>query len=102
MMIKHLKPLALLVIALQGALVLPASAQQSQPIGTANTIGTVSNFNGANASSSNGANASSSANSRPVILLPNGTRRSTSISTVTVCDDFSGAFPDEIDVCSLK
>jgi hypothetical protein len=101
-MIRHLKPSALLAIALQGALVLPASSQQIQPIGTANAIGTVSNFNGTNASSSNAANVSSSSNSRPVILLPNGTRRSTSISTVTVCDDFSGSFPDEVDVCRLK
>jgi hypothetical protein len=97
---KHLKLSALLVIALQVALLLPASAQQSQPIGTANAIGTVSNFN-ANASSSNATNTFSSS-SRPVILLPNGTRSSTSISTVTVCDNFSGSFPDEVDVCSLK
>jgi hypothetical protein len=99
---KHLKLPTLLVIAVQVAFLLPASAQQSQPIGTANTIGTVSNFNGTNASSSSNATNTFSSNSRPVILLPNGTRRSTSVSTVTVCDNFSGGFPDEVDVCSLK
>jgi hypothetical protein len=100
-MTRHPKLLALLVIALQVALLLPASSQQSQPIGTANTIGTVSNFNGTSASSTNATNSFSST-SRPVVLLPNGSRRSTSISTITVCDDSSGSFPNEVDVCSTK
>ena len=36
-------------------------------------------------------------------LGPNGTRRSTSVSTVTVCDftDFTGSFTDLDDICNL-
>ena len=94
-----------LVIVLQVGFPPPASSQSSQPIGPAtSTIGTVSNFN--STFSSNGTTTSSTSNSRPtnVILLPTGARRSTSISTITVCDftDLSGSFPDVVDVCSLK
>jgi hypothetical protein len=37
-------------------------------------------------------------------LLPSGARRSTTSSTVTVCDynDATGAFPDLVDVCRLR
>jgi len=101
-MFRQLKPSALLIVVLEMIWTPVAFAQQSQPIGTANAIGTVSNSNGAATTSSSASATFSSSSSRPVLLLPNGTRTTTSNSTVTVCDDFGHSFPDEVDVCSLR
>jgi hypothetical protein len=89
---------------LQAGVTLPALAQQSAPIGTANTIGSVSNSNAGSTANGTGAASAASAGPTRVLLLPNGTRRTPSISTVTVCDftDFTGAFPDVVDVCRLR
>jgi hypothetical protein len=83
----------------------PISAQQAQPIGTASNIGSVANSNAtASSSSTAGSGGSGASGSSRVILLPNGARRSTTSSTVTVCDynDATGAFPDLVDVCRLR
>jgi hypothetical protein len=101
---KNLNLLLPLVVVLQLGFLVPASSQQAQPIGTANTIGTVSNSNSIGSTSSPSNATNSGSGSTKIILLPNGTRRSTSVSTLTVCDftDFTGAFPDVVDVCRLK
>ena len=101
-MFTQLKRAALFAIALQMIWAPVALAQQAQPIGTANTIGTVSNSNGTTTTPSSASTTISSSTSRPVLLLPNGTRTTTSNSTITVCDDFSHSFPEEVDVCSLR
>src|SRR5260370_42637650 len=100
---KNLKLFSSLIMAAQVGFLLPASAQQGQPLGTANAIGTVSNSNATATSSFNGTPSSSSgSSSTKVILLPNGRRVSTSNSTIVVCDDPGAPFPVEVDVCSLR
>ena len=97
--------LVLLIMGLQVGLSLPAFSQSNQPIGSSNAVGSVSNSNAnSNTFSSSGTSSSSSSSSSSgtVILLPNGTRASPSISTITVCDDVAHSFPNEIDLCSLK
>jgi hypothetical protein len=102
-MAKNLKLLLSLVMACQVGTVLPASSQSNQPIGTANTVGSVSNSNANITSSSNAAQSSSSSpSSSPVILLPRGGTATTSNSTIVVCDDPGAPFPNIVDVCSLK
>jgi hypothetical protein len=102
-MAKNLKLLLSLVMACQVGMVLPASSQSNPPIGTANTVGSVSNFNANNLSSSNAAQSSSSSpSSSPGILLPRGGTATTSNSTIVVCDDPGAPFPNVVDVCSLK
>jgi hypothetical protein len=104
---KNLRALPLAVM-LQAVLAIPAFSQSNQPIGSANTVGSVSNFNANtgtnNAFTTNGTSPTSSPSLSPgtVILLPNGTRVSPSISTITVCDDITGILPNEIDVCRLR
>jgi hypothetical protein len=100
---RYTKPLLVLMSVIGGGVVLPASAQQNQPIGTANAIGSVANSNTTTSSSSNGAQTSSAVSrSSPGILLPSGGRVSTSNSTIVVCDDPGAPFPDVVDVCSLR
>jgi len=102
-MTRHLKALLVAVTAVQAGWLLPASAQSMQPIGTANTIGSVANTNssgGPSASSSGTSNFTSTA--PPPVLRPNGSRVTPSNSTVTVCDNVSGNFPEEIDVCAPR
>jgi hypothetical protein len=95
--------LLLSLLAFQAGMVLPASSQQNQPIGTANAIGSVSNTNAAvTPSSSTAQSASPGSRSSPGILLPNGGRATTSNSTIVVCDDPGAPFPDQVDVCSLR
>src|SRR5260370_31713225 len=102
-MTKNMKLLLPLVMVLQAGLPLTSSCKSNQPIGSSNAIGSVSNSNVNLNSLSNGTSTSSSnSNSTNIILLPNGTRRSTSISTITVCDDFGGIFQNEVDVCSFR
>jgi hypothetical protein len=103
-MAKNLKLLLSLVTACQVGMVLPASSQSNQPIGTANTVGSVANSNvNINSSTSNGAQSSSSSpSSSRIILLPSGGTATTSNSTIVVCDDPGAPFPNEVDVCSLK
>jgi hypothetical protein len=101
-MCTQLKLAAIFIAAVAMVWAPAAFAQQSQPIGTANAIGTVSNSNGATTTSSGVTSTLSSSSSRPVLLLPNGTRTTTSNFTITVCDDFSHSFPEEVDVCSLR
>ena len=97
------KLLAWLVLACQPAVTVPAFTQQNQPIGTANTIGSVSNANSTIGSSSTGTvSSSTTSRSSPGILLPSGRRGTTSNSTVVVCDDPGAPFPDQLDVCSLR
>ena len=95
-----------LVIILQAGFSVPAFSQSNQPIGSANTLGSVSNFNAnsANNPSAPGGTSPSSPSLSPGTfrLLPNGTRASPTISTITVCDDFAGSFQNEIDICRLK
>ena len=104
---KNLRALPLAMM-LQAGFPMPAFSQSNQPIGSANTVGSVSNFN-ANTSTNNafttgGNSPTSSPSLSPgtVILLPNGTRVSPTISTITVCDDITGILPNEIDVCRLR
>jgi len=102
-MAKNLKLLLPLVMACQVGMVLPASSQSNQPIGTANTVGSVSNSNANITSTTNGAQSSSSSpGSSTVILLPRGGTATTSNSTIVVCDDPGAPFPNVVDVCSLK
>ncbi len=94
-----------LILAVQVALIVPASAQQDQSGGTVTATGTGigSNSNAAAATSSFSATTSSSgSNSGNTISLPNGRRVTRSNSTVTVCDDPGAPFPDAVDVCGLK
>lgn len=86
---RHNIKLVALAVALQGCLVVSAPAQQVNPTtgSPAATVGAVLLPRPA-----------------PVVRLdPNGARRSTSISTITVCDftDFTGSFTSLDDVCSL-
>ena len=104
---KNLRALPI-VVMLQAVLSMPAFSQSNQPIGSANTVGSVSNFNassGANnalTTSGNSPTSSPSLSPGTVILHPNGTRVSPTISTITVCDDVTGILPNEIDVCRLR
>ena len=96
----RLLPLALILSA---GCAVPASAQNNQPIGTANTVGSVANFNASAPASSGGAQSSSSGpRSSSVILLPSGRRATQSSSTIIVCDDPGAPFPDVVDVCGLR
>jgi hypothetical protein len=102
-MAKNLKLLLSLVTACQVGMVLPASSQSNQPIGSANTVGSVANSNVNITPSSNAAQSSSSGpRSSPVILLPRGGMATTSNSTIVICDDPGAPFPNVVDVCSLK
>jgi hypothetical protein len=102
-MAKNLKLLLSLVMACQVGMVLPASSQSNQPIGSANTLGSVSNSNANITSPSNGAQSSSpSPSTSAVVLLPKGGTATTSNSTIVVCDDLGAPFPNVVDICSLK
>jgi hypothetical protein len=95
--------LLLLLTALSAGLPLTASAQQIQPAGTTNTIGTVSNVNANNgAPTVTSPSASSSFTVPRQILLPNGGRRTLGNTTVIVCDDPGAPYPDVVDECSLR
>src|SRR3974390_2642936 len=96
----RLLPLALLLSAGCAG---PASAQNNQPIGTANTGGAVANFNARTPSSSGVASSSSSGRGASTsILLPSGRTATQSNSTIVVCDDPGAPFPDVVDVCALR
>ena len=91
----------LLIMTLLGQFVEPALSQQAQSGGIS---GVTSNTPTSNAPTF-AAPVINPVNSSPVTttLSPTGARRSSSISTITVCDftDFSGAFPSVDDVCSV-
>ena len=103
--VKYLKLLSLCIVAYQAGMVLPAFSQNNlnPPIGTANTIGEVSNFNAGITQfpSANRSSSSTGTNLSTGVLLPRGGRATQSNSTVIVCDDPTAPFPDFIDVCSL-
>jgi hypothetical protein len=102
-MTRHMAFFLLMVTSVQVASPVAASAQSMQPIGTANAIGSVANTNtSAGASTSSNSASTFTSTARPPVLLPNGSRVTPSNSTVTVCDDVSGNFPDEIDVCAPR
>ena len=104
-MAKNLKLLLSFIVAFEADALLPALAQSNQPIGSANTVGSVANSNATFTPSPAGPQSSpssSSPSSSPPILLPSGRTASPSNSTITVCDDPGAPFPNEIDVCSLR
>ena len=76
--VKYLKLLSLCIVAYQAGMVLPAFSQNNlnPPIGTANTIGEVSNFNAGITQfpSANRSSSSTGTNLSTGVLLPRGGR----------------------------
>jgi len=96
----RLLPLALILSA---GCAMPASAQSNQPIGTANAVGSVANFNASTSASTGGTQSSSAGRGASTsILLPSGRTATQSSSTIVVCDDPGAPFPDVVDVCGLR